>query len=89
MALKEITAQKIISGCRRAQPWNAFKLADSAEYERVSFSDFRTAAVDDPKEAEICELLDMIDVMKLGPNYSYEKTYIYFILSLSSLLYEG
>ena len=89
MATKEITAEKVIAGCKRAQPWNAFKLADKFEYIQVEYSEFRRAAIGEKKEAEINELLDFIEVMRLGPKYDREKTYAYFILSLSNLLYEG
>ena len=87
--MKTITAEKILEGAVKAQPFNILKLTDGNEYCSVPYSEFKTAIIGHPKQKQIDELLDQVIIMEEALPEKYDKIYIYFILGLSEILHEA
>lgn len=84
-----ITAEKILEGAKRAQPFNLLKLGDPAIYDRVKYKDFFPTIVNHPKKALIEDLLMQCRKMEKEVPTKFEKIYIYFLISLHQIVYEG
>lgn len=84
-----ISAEKVLSGARRAQPFNLLKLADRECYEKVPYEEFFSVIVNHPKKEMIEDLLSQCKKMELEVPEKYEKIYIYFLISLHQIVYEG
>lgn len=85
----KISADKVLSGAEKAQPFNILRLTDPEVYDRVPYEEFRAAAVNHKFEKEINDLLDRVVIMQQASNVNDQEIYVYFILSLSLICIRG
>ena len=90
---KRLSAEQILKLMKLAPPGNAIKLTNPDEYEKVPYDEFfsQFPGLDvTPEEREKLETLqDQMSSFTITPGYREDKLYVYFILSLQSILYKG
>lgn len=90
---KNLQAKTILELMKRAPAGNAVKLTDPENYKKVGyqefFSEFPNLDVTKEQRIELENLQEEMGYLRTNQSYREDKLYVYFILKLQEILYEG